>query len=245
MAALFSTFRDCNPDFHHQVHSEAGAERFIAEHFGSRELAAFRACAVPAMQADYFRYCAVYVLGGIYADGDYRCLRSLRPLVDGDHPGEVFLSPTVARVNARKTRYVWNGFFAFREPGHPLLKLAREIATANVEARIAERVWPAGSNVGMSLWCTLGSGVFTLMRFMRDWGSFDAFIEGIAGSPAEPFGELYCEVVGSHERVAEAFDGVRVSPFERLANWVGDPEGPLPYKDTEAHWANFKTPIFR
>jgi Glycosyltransferase sugar-binding region containing DXD motif len=245
VAGLIATFRDRNPDFRHRLLSEAETERFIADRFGAREVAAFQACAIPSMQSDYFRYCSVLALGGIYADVDYRCKGSLLPLLDCCAGGEVFLGPTVHPLNGRETRRVWSGFFVFREPGHPFLRLALEIATANVEARIPERLWPIGEKVRESIWLTVGPGVPTLMRFMREWGSFDAFIEGIAGSPAEPYGKLYCEVVGEHDRVVEAFEGVRVSQYESMMKWIEEPGIPLSYKETDAHWHNVQTAIFR
>jgi glycosyl transferase-like sugar-binding protein len=245
MTGLLASFRDRNPDFTHRVFNEAEAEEFIAERFGAREAAAFRGCAVPSMQSDYFRYCAVLALGGVYSDADFRCLRSLRPLVEGAEGGEIFLGPTLHPLNGRQTRRVWSQFFAFREPGHPFLELALEIATANMESRIAERVWPVGEKAIEGIWLTVGPGIFSLMRFIRDWGSFDAFVDGIAGSPAEPFGDLYCEVIGDYGRIVAAFEGVRVSPHESMITWVGDPEHPLPYKQTDIHWQNVKTTIFR
>lgn len=234
-----------NPDLRHEVFSEARCEKFIGEHFGRREADAFRACAVPSMQSDYFRYCSVLGFGGIYADADYECLRSLRPLLEGCEGGEIFLGPTPWSLNGREANRIWSGFFAFREPGHPFLRLALEIATANIEARIAERVWPAGEKVVESIWLTAGPGVFTLMRFIREWGSFDAFIDGLAGSPMEPFAEQYCETIGTYERIVEAFEGVRVSSHEQMFSWVSDPAGPLPYRETDTHWKNVKTRIFR
>lgn len=242
----FATFRDLNPDFHHRVFSEARAEEFIAAHFGDREVEAFRACAVPSMQSDYLRYCSVLALGGVYADADYRCKASLRPMIDRCEGGEIFLGPGIHDANGRNTRRIWSGLFAFSQPGHPFLRMALEIATANLEARIAERVWPVGQNVREGIWLTVGPGIFTLMRLIREWGSFDAFVAGIAGTPAEPFGDLYCEVIGEYDCLIEAFDGVRVSPFESLWNWVEDvPPSELPYKASDTHWHNVKTAIFR
>jgi len=244
MDTLFASFRDRNPDFEHRVFSEVETERFIAEHFGSRELAAFKTCAVPSMQSDYFRYCAVLALGGVYADADYRCVSSLRPLVDGLDTGEIYLSPTPLYLGEREATRVWSGFFAFREPGHRLLRLALDIATANVEARIPERIWPAGKNVVESIWLTVGPGVLSLMRFIREWGSFDAFGEAVADTPAGPFADLYCEAIGDYDRITEAFDGVRVASHEEMSRFV-TPDQTLPYKQTDVHWHNVETAIFR
>ncbi|HEY8808987.1 MAG TPA: glycosyltransferase [Solirubrobacterales bacterium] len=245
IADLFATFRECNPDFEHRIFSEAQAECFIAERFGSREAAAFRTCAVPSMQSDYFRYCVVLALGGVYADADYECVRSLRPLLEAPDRGEIFLGPTMYTVAGREAKRVWSGFFAFKEPGHPFLRLALDIATANLEARIPERIWPVGEMVVESVWLTVGPGVPSLMRFIYEWGSFDAFIAGVEGTPAEPFAELYCDTIGDYDRIHAAFDGVRVSSFECMGEWVAHPAHPLPYKETQAHWHNVKGRIFR
>ena len=245
VAALVETFRRLNPDFCHHLYGEAEAEELIGECFGTRELAAFRACAVPSMQSDYLRYCAVLARGGVYADVDYRCRRPLRSLLEGLDQGEIFLGPSVHEVGGRPTRRVWSGFFAFRQPGHPFLRLALDIATANLEARIAERLWPAGENAVEAIWFTVGPGVPTLMRYLREWGSFDAFLEAAVGTPAEPFAGLYCEAVGDYDRVVAAFDGVSALPYERMTHWVAEPEQALPYKETADHWHNVRTAIFR
>lgn len=242
---LCATFREHNPDFAHRVYDEREAEDLVAEHFGLRERLAFRACAVPSMQSDYFRYCAVLALGGIYSDADYKCIRPLGAMLDGLDQGEVFLGPTGHDGGGSSTPRIWSGFFAFRDPGHPFLRLALDISTANIESRMAERVWPAGKNVVVAIWLTVGPGVPTLMWSMYRKGSFDAFRRSAQGSLAEPFADLYCEAIGDYERLRAAFEGVRVSSFERLSQWVAHPSEPLPYKETDLHWHNVTTPIFR
>jgi hypothetical protein len=83
------------------------------------------------------------------------------------------------------------------------------------------------------------------MRYIHERGSFDAFIEGLQGSLAEPFAELYCEAAGDYERIVEAFADVSVSPHESMCHWVGQPESDFPYKQTKTHWHNVTTGIFR
>jgi hypothetical protein len=246
VAGLIESFKSGNPGLRHMLFDRSSAEAFIAERFGDREVNAFRACAVPSMQSDYLRYCSVLALGGVYADVDYRCKAPLAALIEGCEGGEIFRGRGIHDLNGRDTQRIWTGLFAFKQPGHPFLELALEIATANVEARIPERIWKMGENVREAIWLTVGPGVFTLMTFVRDWGSFDAFIEGIEGSVIEPFGKLYCETIGEHERLVEAFEGVRVSPHEEIWRWVEDvPPAELPYKETGAHWHNVETAIFR
>lgn len=241
---LLATFEDLNGDLGHQVFSERDAAALIAESFTARELAAFEACAVPSMQSDYFRYCVVLSRGGIYADADCRCLTSLRPLLERDQQGELFFRPDAYPVGGHSLHRFASSFFAFREPGHPLLRLSLDIATANMEARICERVWAKGENVIASIWLTVGPGIFTMLHYLDVLGSFDRLIAAAAGTEAEPFMDLYCQVIGSRDRVAEAFDGVRLSSFHEMSSWIG-PDAPLAYKETDVHWQNVTTSIFR
>ena len=73
-----ASFRTHNPGLDHLIFDPATAETFIAKHFSPREVAAFRALAIPSTQASYLRYCAVLTLGGIYSDADFRCVGSLK-----------------------------------------------------------------------------------------------------------------------------------------------------------------------
>lgn len=241
---LFDTFRERNPEFDHHVFSWTEADRFIETHFGSREAAAFRSCAVPAMQSDYFRYCAMLKLGGIYADADFECLAPLGPLLDRCSGGELFLGPGEFKLKLLSTHAMWNNFFVFPEPGHPFFRLVLDIATANIETRVAERIWPAGERVMHRVWLST-SGIPAVLCFMRDWGSFEALNEYAGGSGIGNFVGPYRAAVGEYERILQAFEGVRISPAEELFKWVNHPDHPLPYKETDVHWHNFKGPIFR
>lgn len=245
LAPLFDSFSAQNPDFAHEVFSESAAEHLIRQSLSARELAAFKSCAIPAMQADYFRYCAVLALGGIYSDADYRCASSLEPLLEQDAAGELFCRPETYVLDGQPLHRVLNGFFGFEQPGHPLLRLALDIATANLEERVCERVWGAGEKVRESIWMTVGPGIFTILHYLNVLGSFDRLLRVAADTAAAPFMDLYCEVIGNPVRVASAFQDVRVSPFSDLWLWVAHPEAPLPYKDTSAHWKNATTAIFR
>jgi hypothetical protein len=242
--SLLDSFKRQNPDLNQHVFSRSAARGFIAARFGARERDAFDRCAIPAMQADYFRYCAAAACGGIWADADLRCRRPLRPLLEEIERGVVFLRPEFREAGGLEARRLENAFFAFREPGHPLLALAVELATANVEARIAERVWPVGENVREAIWLTTGQAIFTLMRFIYNWGSFAAFRERAAGTIVEPFCDLYCDVIGDHDRIVEAFDGVWSASQSEMRIWVANPDKPLAYKTGDRHWLNVKRAIF-
>lgn len=246
IAECLGSFKALHPDMQHVVFDEPAAEQFIAEHLSAREVEAFRACAVPAMQADYFRYCAVYALGGVYVDADVHCIRSVKSLLPA--AGEGFL---VGRVKSGRRpavegrpispyrvgayRVIENGMFAFAEPGHPLLELAIQVATANVENRIAD-----GS---MGVWLTTGPAVFTSIYLLNELGSSDAFVEYAAESVLRQSAALFCETVGSYDRVARICEGVRIRPTTDIVRrFVVFPQaGERP----PTHWSFVEGSIFR
>ena len=240
---LLASFRERNPDLPQLVFSERSGAAFLAERYGERELAAFRACAVPAMQADYLRYCVLAETGGVYADVDFRCVEPLRPLLERragtlfgmtDLPGP-FRTPAYEwRERLGPFRAVQNNLFAAGPAGRPLMRLAMEIATLCVERRIAE-------NVAL----TTGPGVFTSLYFLRELGSLGAYREYVRDGAFEPMADPVCEAVGEYGRVEEAFKGVEIRPIEAINQWLRLPQPRPAYKDSGAHWLNFRGSIFR
>jgi mannosyltransferase OCH1-like enzyme len=233
---LLSSFRERNPGMRHLVFSERSAREMIGERYGEREVAAFDACGVPAMQADYFRYCAVRATGGLFVDADARCIGSLEPLFRGG--GTLFehrFSPVGLPVG------VINGLFAIGAAEHPLPRLAMEIATANIENRVAESVW------GVT-----GPGIFGALVTLLRAGSIEAMLELVDERRGEfdPKGRrlwdasVLCAVVGDYERVARAFEGVPIRPREWIKRFVLIPPK-LAYKQTGAHWVKGRATIYR
>jgi GT2 family glycosyltransferase len=241
VADLTTTFRDQNPALRHVVLCEEQATEFIARRFTSREVDAFRACAVPAMQADYFRYCAALAAGGVCADADIRCQRPLRDLIASTDRGALFW---------RAGEEVVNAFFLFRSPGHPLLRLALDMATRSIEDRIVEDVW-----------AVTGPWIFTALVGLHRFGSVDAMLREAAGlkdvrppvlrkvarlRAMEPAWSHLLQGIDAHERIAEAFDGVRMLPWREQLDPNFEHVTGLSFKEDEGHWARWqrKSTIF-
>lgn len=243
LAGLLATFPEHNPAMRHLVFSERSAAAFIAEHFGARETAAFGACAVPAMQADYFRYCAIYALGGVYADVDFRCVAALSSLLDDRGGGTLFGRPELPppwqgtdyewRERVGPYRVVMNSIFALPRR-HPLLALAIEVATANIEHRVGEDVA-----------LVTGPLVLTSLYLLRELGSFEAFLAYVQGGVLASAAPRICAAVEDFERVPVAFEGVTLRSVAESREFVRGPGFPLPYKQTEDHWMNVKSSIYR
>jgi len=230
---LFERVREHNPDLEQMVFSENTARALIDEYLSAREVAAFNACAVPAMQADYFRYCAVYVLGGFYCDADCFCAGSISPLLDA----EGFLVESMAISGALN-----NNLFAFRDPGHLLPKLAMDIATAAVECRVSNKVS-----------AVTGPFVFNLLWRGFKHGSLDAWLReaegssGLAGK-SERVARLVEAIrvaIGGDSELASAFDGVQIVAWEDILDVINPGSNDLSYKKTGNHFPKWEGSIYR
>lgn len=213
---LLETFEAQNPGIPHMVFDVVAAERLIAEHFTSREVAAFRACAVPAMQADYFRYCAALAMGGLYCDADVRCVGDLRGFMPVAGEGWLMQRPHGAVVN---------GLFAFGSPGHPFLELTVELVTHSIESRRWRSVYRA---TGPALW--------TALALARAGGSFEAALAKAPDAGWEEYLRFCAEAIGPYERLRRALERVRLRQMEEFDPLLKTTLIHFPYKESEAHW---------
>ncbi len=70
--------------FAHRVFDMKGAGEFVGRSLGPDHAHALTRCYHPAMQADYFRLCYLFVEGGMYVDADDVCIASdIASLFDG------------------------------------------------------------------------------------------------------------------------------------------------------------------
>jgi hypothetical protein len=230
---LFSRVSEHNPDMRQMIFSQTTARAFIKTHLGAREVAAFEACAVPAMQADYFRYCAVHVLGGFYCDADCICSGSLLSLLDANG---------IVVKSMRMSETLNNNLFAFRDPGHLFPKLAMDIATAAIENRLRENVSAVtGPFIFNLLWRGFKRG--SLAGWLRE-------AEGSSGLVGEKESvarqvEAIRLAVGDYSRLASAFDGVRVLAWADILDVITPGSNQLAYKETRNHFPNWEGSIYR
>ena len=229
VAALIDTVREQNAGCRHLLFDEATAGAFIAAHFGDREVSAFRACAVPAMQADYFRYCAMLVLGGVYIDADMLCTGSIEPLFTSDEEAHFYIRPG--------REVIPNGFFMVRSPGHPMLRCALDLATVNIERRAFKNAW-----------MTTGPGVFSILYWMslaEPPGQLQRRLTQSDDAEMNAQMLVFADEVAAHvgNRLAEIVRGVRFSPMPDRGSPVRTVR--LAYKATATHWTKWSGSRFR
>ena len=130
VAALIESWRR-DPQLEHALFDREAAADFILHRYGARHRAAFDRCAVPAMQADFFRYCHLHAVGGAYVDADTENGGGLPALVGNASVGMLM----------RRHGNVANDFLFVREPGHPLFAEVIARAVENIEAARSNNVW--------------------------------------------------------------------------------------------------------
>jgi mannosyltransferase OCH1-like enzyme len=67
-----------NPDFVHYLYDDKMCAEFIHTHLGEEILYSFNKLKPGAYKADLWRYCVLYILGGIYLDIKYKCVNGFK-----------------------------------------------------------------------------------------------------------------------------------------------------------------------
>ena len=68
MAWVVNRIKTTHPDFEYHLFDDNDCRKFIKEHFGNETLWAFDKLIPGAYKADLWRYCVMYITGGIYLD---------------------------------------------------------------------------------------------------------------------------------------------------------------------------------
>ena len=114
---------------------EKKARQFIKRKLGEKVVKAFNTCAIPAMKADFFRYCALYVQGGIYVDADIslrkEMIKEFRELLADCNDGIIMT----------REKAVANDFIFIKEANHPLIKKTLDKAIQNINDKKSNNVW--------------------------------------------------------------------------------------------------------
>jgi hypothetical protein len=136
--------------FAHCVFGTTAAAEFISRSLDPDHARAFTLCYHPAMQADYFRLCYLFVEGGLYVDADDVCIASdISDLFEGcrlrvqplcyDMDSDSMVSPAeFLRPGANKVGWIFyfnnNPLVACR--GDPIIRRALERATGLLHSTV-------------------------------------------------------------------------------------------------------------
>ena len=80
MTACVSKLKRDNPEFEHRLYDDADCRAFIKDNFTEDVLDAYDRLIPGAYKADLWRYCVLYVTGGVYLDIKFQCEPGLMEL---------------------------------------------------------------------------------------------------------------------------------------------------------------------
>jgi len=159
-AGLFGATKswlELNPEYEYRFYDDDDCRTLIKEHFGEQTLACYESLTRGAFRADLWRYCALYVHGGVYADADTVCTTPLRNLI---RENDDFIVP-----HGNSRRFLFNAFIC-SVPRHPFLKNVIDTAVERITAvDLANPFFIVGPGaLGMAVNKTLGRDVSSRFR---------------------------------------------------------------------------------
>ena len=122
---VIDSWKILNPEYKYSLYDAKDREDFIEEYFDNRVLEAYRKIIPGAFKADLWRYCILYIYGGVYIDIDTICLGKLDDFINDSIE---FMTP----IDLDKGYKLSNGFIA-SIPKSPILMSCIHRILYNVE----------------------------------------------------------------------------------------------------------------
>ena len=131
--AIWETIQQDNPEYEIQYFSDADCLSFIRTNFDPDVATAFESLKAGAFRADLFRYCALYVLGGVYSDITQQFNVPISTLVDRDYDRLVLIRDKPGRINDWLGRFAVQICFMAAAPRQRLLYALVQAVTEHVK----------------------------------------------------------------------------------------------------------------
>lgn len=126
MFAATSTVLDKNPNYDYVYFDNKRAREYIRSNYDLAVLDAYDSLIPGAYKADLFRYCVLYIKGGVYIDMGMICLTSLDDVIGHN---DTFISP-----EDNGTSGLYNAFMCC-EPLNPIVGEAIRLCVLNIQNR--------------------------------------------------------------------------------------------------------------
>lgn len=123
MALAAHSWINRNPDYEYRYYDEHDRREFIKLNFDPKVLIAYDSLIPGAYKADLWRYCVIYIEGGVYIDIKMGALVPLTRLIPPD--------TDLMIINDTHDMTLYNAFFA-ATPKHPALLKTIELVTERV-----------------------------------------------------------------------------------------------------------------
>ena len=104
---LRQTWIENNRNYEYNYYSDDDIYSFIKEHFDEKYVNAYSRIINGSLKADFFRYCVLFVKGGVYVDIDISCVIPLDDVVDLD---TISFVTTTDYCSIQKSDRIYQGF---------------------------------------------------------------------------------------------------------------------------------------
>jgi len=128
--AIVDQWKTKNPSFEYVLYDDTNCYEFLQKNFDARVLRAYKRIGPGAFKADLWRYCYLFIHGGVYVDIDTVCLGAIE---DFFTPGTEFIAPIDLNTGGEYGYHnLFNAFIA-TVPQSPIMQEAIEQIVRNVE----------------------------------------------------------------------------------------------------------------
>ena len=126
--------KSLNPEYEHYLYDDDDCREFLLKYFGKFYLEAFDTLIPGAFKCDFWRYCVLYIHGGVYIDIDMELLVPLKDIIDEN---DEFISVSDIKYNFVPKCNIFQAFIATKA-NHEILLNALQITFSNIVTRRKE-----------------------------------------------------------------------------------------------------------
>ena len=121
-----------NPDYEIILYDDMEADQFIRYNFDEYTYKCFSQLNIGASRADFWRYCILYINGGIYLDLDADITRPLDELIQEDDKGI---------ITRESHNEIFNQWILIFEKEHPIMKKSIENCCYNISNKTTHDIY--------------------------------------------------------------------------------------------------------
>ena len=130
--------KSLNPEYEHYLYDDNDCREFLLNYFGKFYLEAFDTLIPGAFKCDFWRYCVLYIHGGVYIDIDMELLVPLKDIIDKN---DEFISVKDLTFPLIPDCRIFQAFIAVKEK-HPILWYASHLTFSNIISRKSDILDP-------------------------------------------------------------------------------------------------------
>ena len=119
LSAAVHTWINLNPDYEYRYYDNGDRRKLIVDHFDNKVVKAYDMLINDEYRCDFWRFCVIYVYGGIYADIKTEAIFPLKNIIDSDID--------YLFINNGNDNAMYNGFFGAKAKDHIIYKIIMTI----------------------------------------------------------------------------------------------------------------------